>query len=198
MAPTQDTPTALVMQMRQQGMSNNQIVLTLQREGYAQTQIYDALNQADAKGAIEPYPANMMQAQNTNDPMSGLVMQPGGPIPNEYQQSGAGSAGYEELIESIIEEKWNDLTLDINKVIKWKDYMEDRMAKQEQKFNDLKGSFDMLHQAVVGKIGEYDKHILDVGSEVQAMEKVFQKVLPAFAENVNELSRITKNIKNQK
>ena len=68
---------------------------------------------------------------------------------------------------------------------------ESTIAALQQQFADLKDNFDRLHQAVVGKIGEYDKHILDVASEIKAMEKVFSKVLPTFTENVNELSRIT-------
>ncbi|NTV23160.1 MAG: hypothetical protein HGA85_02160, partial [Nanoarchaeota archaeon] len=55
-----------------------------------------------------------------------------------------------------------------------------------------------LNRAIVSKVNEYDKHILEVGSDVKAMEKVFSKVLPAFAENVNELSRIANTLKEEK
>jgi hypothetical protein len=37
--------------------------------------------------------------------------------------------------------------------------------------------------------------MLEVGAELQAMEKVFSKVLPQFVDNVNELSRITDKVK---
>ena len=68
----------------------------------------------------------------------------------------------------------------------------------EQNFQNLKESFSQLQKAVIGKVAEYDKHILDVGTEVKAMEKVFSKVLPVFTENVHELSRITDKIKQEK
>ena len=42
------------------------------------------------------------------------------------------------------------------------------------------------------------KNILEVGTEIKAMEKVFQKVLPTFTSTVNELSRITGNLKKKK
>jgi len=61
--------------------------------------------------------------------------------------------------------------------------------------NDMKEQFDKLHNAILGKIGDYDKHMMDVGAELQAMEKVFTKILPNFVDNVNELSRITENVK---
>ncbi|MGE0793588.1 MAG: hypothetical protein AB7V77_05420 [Candidatus Woesearchaeota archaeon] len=101
----------------------------------------------------------------------------------------------EELIEAIIDEKWNQLIKDINKIIEWKNITEVKVAKMEQQFSDLRKNFDDLHAAVVGKLGEYDKHILDVGAEIQSMEKVFAKVLPVFTQNVSELSRITDDLK---
>ena len=61
----------------------------------------------------------------------------------------------------------------------------------QEQFKNLKEQFDKLHQAIIGKIGEYDKNILTVGAEVKAMEKVFSKVLPVFTEKVSELKDIT-------
>ena len=106
-----------------------------------------------------------------------------------------GGSDTEEMVEAIIDEKWNDLLGDINKIVAWKEATEAKITKMEQQMNDLKDSFDKLQQAVVGKVGEYDQHILDVGAEVKAMEKVFSKVLPVFTDNVAELARITDNMK---
>ncbi|MCF7798931.1 hypothetical protein K9M74_03435 [Candidatus Woesearchaeota archaeon] len=124
---------------------------------------------------------------------------PGG-IPPPPQQPLAGSPQQfqttnEELIEAIIDEKWNDLVKDINKIIEWKNTADTRLASMDQQIKDLRNEFDKLHQAVIGKVGEYDQHILDVGAELKAMEKVFAKVLPVFTENVSELSRITDTMK---
>ncbi len=105
------------------------------------------------------------------------------------------STSNEELIEAIIDEKWNELVKDITKIIEWKSAAENRLGGMEQKLADLQNSFDKLQQAIIGKIGDYDKHILDVGAEIQAMEKVFSKVLPVFTQNVSELARITDDLK---
>ena len=67
----------------------------------------------------------------------------------------------------------------------------------QEQFKNLKDQFDKLHTAILEKVGEYDKHITDVGTEVQALERVFQKILPGFLENVNELGRITEKLKKQ-
>ena len=119
---------------------------------------------------------------------------------NNVQQNpnidpGMMAATNEELIETIIEEKWNELIKDINKIINWKNKTEEKVLKMEQQMKDLKDQFDELHRAVIGKIGDYDKNILNVGAEVKAMEKVFSNVLPVFVNNVKELNEITKKFK---
>ena len=101
----------------------------------------------------------------------------------------------EELIEAIIDEKWNELIKDVTTIIEWKNITESKIKLLEQQIDTMKNDFDKLHQAVLGKVGDYDQHILDVGAEIKAMEKVFAKVLPVFTENVSELSRITDDLK---
>ena len=72
------------------------------------------------------------------------------------------------------------------------------MDKVEQSVVDVKADLDGLHKAIVSRIGEYDKTLMDVGTEIKAMEKVFQKVLPELTGNIQELSRITKTAKEKK
>ena len=104
----------------------------------------------------------------------------------------------EEIAESIVEEKWEEFNKELGKINEWKDKSESRLVKAEQELEDLKEDVENLHKAIVAKIGEYDKNLLDVGTEIKAMEKVFQKVLPELTGSVSELSRITKGIKGKK
>ena len=104
----------------------------------------------------------------------------------------------EEITEAIIDEKWNEFIVNVNKIIAWKERTEARMTALEKRMDDLKASVDQLQKAIAEKIGEYDKHVTDVGVEIKAMEKVFQKVLPTFTANINELSRITEELKDKK
>ena len=215
--PVQGIPTDKVLQLRSSGLSNNQIIQSLQREGYMQSQIFDAMNQAEVKMGVTNIQSEYLQSYEPSNPMSMGAAQQMPPPPQQggVQQQGmrpqqgggyspdmgignfglSGSVTTEELIEALIDEKWNELLKDIAKIADWKEKADTRLVRMEQSFEDLKKNFETLHKAVIGKIGEYDKHILDVGAEIQAMEKVFQKVLPTFVENVNELSRITDNIK---
>ncbi|MBR9699684.1 hypothetical protein GOV09_04465 [Candidatus Woesearchaeota archaeon] len=98
----------------------------------------------------------------------------------------------EEIAEAIIDEKWNNLMKDINKVIEWKEQTETVLNTVIQEIKNLKERFESLHKGILGKISEYDQNLTNVGSEIKAMEMAFQKILPTFTENVNKLERYTK------
>jgi hypothetical protein len=202
-----------IMQMRQQGLSNNQIIQNLQRQGYTNTQIFDAMNQADTKMAVEGMQTPMQQVsqsqqhsdmftQPSNQPQQ--VMQQ----PQQTQQTGGfqlaprqepeyepDSVKVEELVEVLIEEKWSELVRDVNKIVDWKNKIENRISEIELKLDNLRDNYSDMNKAILGKVNEYDKHILEIGSDLKAMEKVFSKILPKFTENVNELSRIADKVR---
>lgn len=200
-------PVDEVLRMKQQGFTNNQIVQTLQRNGYKMHQIFDAMNQSDLRsaGPIEnavppeeaqqmPYPEQGIQQQEMPEPQAQEMLPD---LPEQQRQ--APEQGYEEQIEevaeAIIDEKWEDLMKDINKLLEWKEKIENRMAALEQGFLDLKDNFGNLQKGVIGKVAEYDKTMRSVGTDMKAMENVFQKILPTLTDNVNELSRLTKKAK---
>lgn len=193
-----ETPTDYVINMQNQGLTPNQIIQILQRQGYSQRQIYDALNQASVKGAVETAPN--FQSVPTPEagiapPMQGPSMSP--PTPPHYSQQSPPQApkDIEAAVESVVEEKWKEWEKKQDKEKEWKDKMDARITRLEQYVTDLKSDIDNLHRAIVSKIADYDKNLLSVGTEIKAMEKVFQKVLPTLTDSVGELSRITKDIK---
>ena len=217
----QSNPIEQAWALRQQGLSNNQIVEAMQRAGYQTQQILDSLNQADLREQTrQPFnqTGDQMQGNNPQNqpgapgvpmgpPPTGMAFQDqsGGQVPmtsmpddpnsglNDY--SAGTDDRVEELVEAIIDEKWKDVADNLNRIIDWKEKTEVRITEIETKLQGMKDDFDKLHTAILEKVGEYDKHIMDVGTEVQALEKVFQKVLPGFIENVSELSRITDKLR---
>ena len=156
---------------------NNQIIQSLQQQGFTPQQIYDALAQAEAKRSIAPM-------QDAGAP-------PASPFEPAPERTMAHPPS-EEIAEQIIEEKWRELQKELKKITEWRDQMTSRVDKMEQSVTDVKSDLDGLHKAIVARIGEYDKTLIDVGTEIKAMEKVFQKVLPELTSNVQELSRMTK------
>jgi len=209
-SPLENVPTDIVIQMRQQGISDSQIVQDLQSRGYNFIKISDAMSQADIRGIVgspeEPIGAPAMQGQPNIPPPPGFeggmppIAGPAG-VRMEQQPETAGAATrdmVEEVAEGIIDEKWEELMKSVDKILAWKDSTERKIAKLEQGVEDLKERFESLHQGVLGKIEEYDKGIKSVGSDIRAMESVFKKILPSFTENVGRLSRLTEKIEKKK
>jgi len=212
--PPTSPPIDKVLQMRQQGMSNNQIIQTLQGQGFDSNLIFDALNQADIKGGVESSPVgqNDFSADDLQnparippdsppnpigvrapDPMDVAPMQ--APPPMDMPSQGGSLERIEEIAEAIIDEKWNEIVNSVNKIIDWKDRTEGKITRIEQMLVDIKQEFDNLTKGVLGKIGEYDQNLTNIGAEIKAMDKVFQKVLPSLTENVHALDSIAKNMK---
>jgi len=195
--PQQRVPVDMIRTMRAQGLDNNQIIQSLQRDGYSSTEIFDAMNQADMPSMAQESSDDSMDSPPMPEPQQAPRFTPSTSF-SRPQGASMGDSSSEELIEAIIDEKWNALEKDISKVIEWKNAANNKIVSLEQRFSDLKQEFDKLHSALISKIDEYDKNITNVGAEVRAMEKVFSKVLPVFTENVAELSRITKDVKKSK
>jgi len=181
------SPTDEAIQMRQQGMPNGQIAQALQSKGYQPQQISDALSQAALQG----------MPQQQFPPQQGFMQQPYA-APQQFSpppmfQQPPPQEGYsitderiEEIAEAIIDEKWQELVKDVKKVTEWKGTMEARLDQIEQQVKDTRASMDNMQKAI------YDKSITNVGTEIKAMEKVFQQVLPSLTESVSRLDRMTK------
>ena len=194
----QASPVEQVLMMKQQGYTNNQIVQTLQSQGYNSSQIFDAINQAGLSGGFEAAPEQenpeigMQEYGQSYEPYQQQSFQ----APREIQpHASIDEERIQEVAEAIIDEKWEEFAKDIKRVIEWKERSEDRIAKLEQQVIDMRLSIDSLTKSIMSKISAYDQNIVDVGTEVKAMEKVFQKVLPTLTESVNKLDRMTKGYK---
>jgi len=191
-------PTDLVLQMRADGLSNNQIIQNLQRQNYDSNQIFDALSQADMKGNTQHFGdlVGQDEGQEASSAVSGpSVPQQAFPDMSSLQPQ---SMQMEEAIESAIDEKWGVFEENVKKIISWKNDVENRMKQVESRMSGLEDQMKTLHEGIFGKIGEYDTHIKHLGSELKAMDKVFQKVLPDLAENVAELGSIADLMKKKK
>jgi DNA-binding transcriptional MerR regulator len=187
-AQTEDrTPIDIVREMKSQGYSNNQVVEYLQKQGLKSEDIFDAINKAEAGPSAGPI-ETAMPPQFQQMPAQTAFMQsaPGFGISKEQ---------VEEISESIVDERIEDIKKEFKKILDWKESAETRIVAIMQSLEDLSKNFDNLHTGVLGKIEEYDKGIVEVGTEIKALEKVFSKILPTLTENVSELSRITQKMK---
>ena len=73
--------------------------------------------------------------------------------------------------------------------------MELKLNSMEEQVKSLKDQMASLEKGVLGKVQDTDNVMREVSTDIKALEQVFKKILPGFVENVNELSRITSNLK---
>lgn len=170
------TPSDYVRDMRSQGYADTQIVEALRQQGYPETMVMDALNQAEVKG-----PATDMQPQPS-------LLQSFDKPPVDHDE-------FEQIAEAIVNERWQEIKATLDKRKDWEEQVANEMIKLKQEIVDCKSDLNNLHKAIVSKISDYDQNLLSVGTEIKAMEKVFQKILPDLTSSVGELSRITEGIK---
>jgi hypothetical protein len=97
----------------------------------------------------------------------------------------------EEMTENLIDEKWDDLISEVKRIVDWKEKVEEKQNNMMNDIKKLKEDFTILHQGILGKLDEYDSRMSDVGTELNAVGKVFKDVIPEFVENVKELKSIT-------
>lgn len=104
----------------------------------------------------------------------------------------------DETVEKLIEEKWDKVVTNVEKVVAWKGTMENQMNLMKDDLGVIKDNFEKIEKKLMAKISDYDRDILDIGSEIKALEKVFQKITPTLVNNVNELSKITESLRGSK
>jgi len=188
-------PVGLIIQMKSQGMSNNQIIQNLQQQGFSSDQIFNAMNQAEARSGVDNVAAGPVPFHTPEQPQQ-QFQHPGDRYETrDTAEKTDATDRIEEIAEAIIDEKWKELTKNIRQITEWKDTTEARINQLIEDFKILKTDFNALHSAILGKVGEYDHNIVNLGTEIKAMETVFKKLLPTFSENVNELSELTKKLR---
>ncbi|MBS3133976.1 hypothetical protein J4214_01980 [Candidatus Woesearchaeota archaeon] len=101
----------------------------------------------------------------------------------------------QEIIESVVEEKWQELTAKLGDFNLWKDRVENELMGIKQEIIRTQSNFANLQRAVFGKVSEYNDNISNLNSEMKALESVFEKIMQPLTSNVKELSKITEKLK---
>jgi hypothetical protein len=214
-------PTQRVLDLQKGGMSEGEITNTLSRERFGQNEISNAFDQATVKNEIAPArmplsppalnpdevpspsanlaPTNVTNEmpQISNPDLNPSPVGPQGGSPN-FAPEPAGRANYEaieEIAESVIAEKWEDALKNIGDLKLWKEKVETDLSGIKQEILRTESKFENLQKAILGKLGEYSEGVTDLGAEMKAMEKIFEKILAPLTRSVKDLEAVTEKIK---
>lgn len=101
----------------------------------------------------------------------------------------------QQITESIVEEKWDELMDKVGDLRLWKEKINNDIGSIKQEVLRTQNRFENLQKAVLGKVHDYNENIININNEMKALEKVFEKILQPLTDNVKELSQITNKLK---
>ena len=110
-------------------------------------------------------------------------------------EPGLDSERIHEVIEAIINEKWEQFAGKAGNIIVWKEKVNNDVIAIKQELLRLEENFRALQNAILGKVRDYDEGIRGVHTEMRALEKVFEKILEPLSSNIKDLNRITQELK---
>lgn len=104
----------------------------------------------------------------------------------------------QEIVESIIDERWQEVVASVGDITIWKSRVDDDLSAIKQEVLRIEDRFTKLQASILGKVDEYQKGITQVSSEMVALEQVFGKIMEPLTSNIKELQRLTQDMKKKK
>jgi len=194
-----------IMQMKNQGISDEQIVVTLQEKGVSPKEINDALSQAQIKSAVsdteEMQPPTTPQIppipqQDQEGYIAPQTQEVGDQemySPQEYppQQEIYQQAGYEdyspmettssgtmiEIAEQVFSEKMKETQKQIENLNEFKVLMQTKIDNSIDRIKKIETIIDKLQIAILEKIGSYGENLQSIKKEMSMMQDSFGKVV---------------------
>lgn len=193
-------------ELKRAGRSNSEIIENLKKEGHKPQEIYDAMsNQENSYDDLTP-PVPSEEMGGSEQGFDEEVQPQMIPETRDFIQSQKFPApsripkrqsieDIEEIAESIISEKIDELNININDFNLWKEKTTTEIEAMKQEILRIRNHLENLQTSMLGKVEDYRKSITDVNIEIKTLSKVMEKILQPLTENVKELSRITERLK---
>ena len=200
-----ELPAEKIEDMRIEGLSDDDIINAL-KPNHSNQNIKDAMNQAKQEipednvleelDQVEPdlnAEDNEELIQEAPSPESGELQQE---TYSNYQDTRQDQT--QEIVESVIEEKWDDLISKVGDLNMWKEGVNNDIESVKQEILRLQERISNLQNVMLGKVTEYSKGIYEIGTEMKALEQVFQRILLPLTTNIRDLNKVTEELKSHK
>jgi hypothetical protein len=195
--------------MKKDELSEEDIVKAL-KPSFSNQEIDDAFNQAaqaddNILGQLDQFepvkkeeaPEDLLEEAPTPEINEGINVY-GGRTPTYQPVQELNSNQVQEIVESIVEEKWEDLISKFGDINLWKESVNNDLESIKQEILRTQERFNNLQNILIGKVTDYNKSVIELNSEMKALEQVMQKIIEPLTNNVKELSKITSDLKKKK
>jgi chromosome segregation ATPase len=190
-------PIEEVKKMAAKGMADKEIIKDLKHKGYGYNEIEKAMLNAVKEGVDNEKPATQTDTELFTpqaDIFEPTQQQTDFELPTFEEEATGGEQTdviIEELVEGIIEEKWQKF--------------EQRITKIEESIEQINAqlrSYDMKFAAPApqpaeseSRLGELTERLDDLDARVGGLEKAFKQFLPSLTRNIEALSGMIHEIK---
>ena len=190
-----------ISSMLSNGMSQQDIIDSLRQQGYDSTAIKEALinglrSNNGQQNQQNEAPAQPVQRIQPSQP----VIQSSKPQYENTQNSinNQNLESIQQILEQIINEKWKNSASELNSLRSSLNINTNSIETIKDNIEKLNQRIDSIQNTMVGKTEEYNKTISDVNVELQAFEKVIDRLIPAISDSIKELRDLVDDLKTSK
>ncbi len=196
-----------VSAMLANGMSQQDIIDNLRQQGYDSTTIKNALITAIKNQGNRPNAPQQAQQVQQNEPetISQNIQQTPQFIPQPRQESASNLQinnsnieNIQQILEQIIEEKWKASASELNSLRSSLNINSNSIETIKDQIEKLGQRIDSIQNTMIGKTEEYNRTVSDVNVELQAFEKVIDRLIPAISDSIKELRDLIDDFKTKK
>ena len=104
----------------------------------------------------------------------------------------------EALIEAIIEEKWEDISIEIEGFERREEKLNKRISEIEMNIKEIVEQIKVIKEEISEKQVQTNKNIDNVNVEMEAFGKAMQQIVPSLSSTVRELKSALNEIRSER
>ena len=185
-----------IIGMRNQGISDDEIIARLQERGITPQAINDALNQAEIKKAVSndyqnaPGPSQEEYSSGDYQPQEQQYSPQEYSPQQNYEQPYSPQGDFDsstiiEVSEKVFSEKTQKMQKQMKEIIEFKVLAESQINSISDRLKRIETMIDKLQVAILEKVGSYGRGLENVQKEMQMMQESFGKVVNPLADKAN-------------
>ncbi|MBN2202989.1 MAG: hypothetical protein JW700_02300 [Candidatus Aenigmarchaeota archaeon] len=120
--------------------------------------------------------------------------------PTEVKQaeSPMGEITIEEIIEGIVEEKWQEFEERLLDYERRDMMLQSQLDDLRKRMKDIEGSIHEREKGLTSKLDEFGGSVEHIEGRIGSIEKVFKDFLPELTQNIKNMSELVDKVKNDR
>lgn len=192
-------PVEQIQALSRRGLSDREIIKKMKKEGYSYDEIEKAMLQAVKQGVGGEQLQEIKQPAEENFVLDDLYQQPAAAAPPQEPATEINTdnvnaeAIIEELIEGVIEEKWEKFNKKIKEQEQNLENVSTMIKQLEQKLQMMKS--DAIPKELELRSDVVNNRMDELEVRIGGLEKAFKQFLPSLTRNIENLSNIIHEMK---